>query len=144
METEGEPRPCGRRVERLRRLSLFSFMTDAQLMAVARIVSETQKSAGTYLCRRGEPGHELFIVIKGDVEVIAESNGEPIRLRAGEGQVVGEFAILADIPRTADLLALTNVHLLVISSVHFRTLLRDDSEIAEAVIRQLVMKIVAM
>ena len=78
------------------------------------------------------------------MEVIAESNGEPIRLRAGEGQVVGEFAILADIPRTADLLAVTNVQLLVISSVHFRTLLREYSEIAEAVIRQLVMKIVAM
>jgi LmbE family N-acetylglucosaminyl deacetylase/uncharacterized protein YndB with AHSA1/START domain len=130
------------RVERLRRLSLFAFMNDTQLKAVARIASEMHKSTGTYLCRKGELGQELFIVIRGEVEIVAESDDRPVRLKAGEGQVVGEFAILADIPRTADLRALTDVHLLVISSVHFRALLREYAEIADAVIRQLVMKIV--
>ena len=132
------------RVARLRPLSLFSFMTDAQLMAVARIVSETHTSAGTYLCRKGELGQELFIVIKGEVEVLTESDGRPWRVTAGEGQVVGEFAILADVPRTADLRALTPVHLLVISNVHFRALIREYSEIAESVIRLLVKKIITM
>lgn len=131
------------RVERIRSLSLFSFMSDAQLMAVAKIVSETHRPAGAYLCRKGELGQELFIVIKGEVEILTEDAGTPVRLKAGEGQVVGEFAILADIPRTTDLRALTDVHLLVISSVHFRALIRQHAEIAEGVIRQLVMKIVA-
>jgi len=99
------------------------------------------QSTGTYLCRKGELGQELFIVIKGEVEIVAESDGKPVRLKAGEGQVVGEFAILADVPRTADLRALSDVHLLVISSVHFRALLHQYAEIADAVIRQLVMKI---
>ena len=131
------------RVERIRGLSLFSFMTDAQLMAVAKIASETHKTAGEYLCRAGELGQELFIVVRGEVEVLADDGGRLIHVKAGPGQVVGEFAILADIPRTADLRALTNVHLLVISSVHFRALIRQYSEIAEGVIRQLVMKFVA-
>jgi LmbE family N-acetylglucosaminyl deacetylase len=130
------------RVQRLRGLSLFAFMNDAQLKTVARIASEMHKSTGTYLCRKGEVGQELFIVIKGEVEIVAESDGKPVRLKAGEGQVVGEFAILADMPRTADLRALTDVHLLVISSIHFRSLLREYAEIADAVIRQLVTKIV--
>jgi CRP/FNR family transcriptional regulator, cyclic AMP receptor protein len=87
-------------------------------------------------------GQELFIVIKGEVEILTEDAGVPVRLTAGEGQVVGEFAILADIPRTADLRALTNVHLLVVSNAHFRSLIREYAEIAEGVIRQLVMKII--
>jgi LmbE family N-acetylglucosaminyl deacetylase len=131
------------RVERLRKLPLFSFMTDEQLMAVARIASESHKSAGTYLCRQGELGQELFIVVKGEVEIIKQTDSGPVLLKAREGQVVGEFAILADIPRTADLRALTNVHLLAISSDHFRALIRQYAEIAENVIRQLVMKFVA-
>jgi LmbE family N-acetylglucosaminyl deacetylase len=130
------------RAARIKALSLFSFMTDAQLMAVAKIVSETHKSAGTYLCRTGDVGQELFIVIKGEVEILTDDAGMPRRLTAGEGQVVGEFAILADIPRTADLRALTNVDLLVVSNVHFRALIREYAEIAEGLIRQLVMKIV--
>lgn len=131
------------RVERIRSLSLFSFMTDAQLMAVAKIVSETQVPAGTYLCRKGDVGQELFVVLKGEVEIVTDNEGTPVRLTAGAGQVVGEFAILADIPRTADLRALTDVQLLVISSVHFRVLIREYAEIAEGVIRQLVLKIIA-
>ena len=71
------------------------------------------------------------------------TRGAPVRRRAREGQVVGEFAILTDLPRTADLRALTNVHLLVISGVHFRALIRQHAEIAENVIRQLVTKLVA-
>jgi CRP-like cAMP-binding protein len=62
--------------------------------------------------------------------------------KAGAGQVIGESAILADMPRTADLRALTNVHLLVISGVEFRALIRQHADIAENVIRHLVTKLV--
>jgi len=53
------------------------------------------------------------------------------------------FAILADIPRTADLRASTNVHYLSVSSANFRIFLRRHPEIADNIIRQLVMKLVA-
>lgn len=128
------------RVERLRRLSLFSFMTDEQLAAVARIVSERYERAGAYLCHQGESGRELFIVMRGEVEIVKHSDTGTVLRKGSEGQVVGEFAVLADIPRTADLRASTDVHLLVISGVHFRALIRQHAEIAENVIRQLVMK----
>jgi CRP-like cAMP-binding protein len=62
-------------------------------------------------------------------------------LKARDGQVFGESSIMADTPRTADLRALTNVHLLVISVVHFRSLIRQHAEIAENVIRHLVTKL---
>jgi len=129
------------RVERLRTLSFFAFMTDEQLVAVARIAAETYTSAGTYLCRQGQLGQELFIVLKGEIEIIRRIEGGRVVLKAREGQVVGESAILADTPRTADLRALTNVHLLVLSGVQFRALIRQHAEIAENVIRHLVTKL---
>jgi LmbE family N-acetylglucosaminyl deacetylase len=129
------------RVERLRKLSFFSSLSDEQLMAVAKIVSERFESAGAYLCRQGDAGQELFIVTKGEVEIVKQTANGAVSLRAGEGQVIGEFAILADIPRTADLRALTDVRLLVISGIHFRALIRQSVEIAESVIRQLVAKL---
>lgn len=131
------------RVERLKGLSLFSFMTDEQLVTVARIVSERYERAGAYLCHQGESGRELFVVMKGEIEIVKHSGTGTVVRKGGEGQVVGEFAILADIPRTADLRAATDVHLLVISGVHFRALIREHPEMAEHVIRQLVMKSVA-
>ena len=130
------------RAERLKTLSLFSLLTHEQLLAVARIVSETFTSAGGYLGRQGELGQELFIILKGEVEIVRRAEGGRVVTKAHEGQVIGESAILADMPRTADLRALTNVHLLVISGVHFRGLIRQHAEIAEPVIRHLVMKLV--
>ena len=129
------------RAERLRTLSFFSFMTDEQLMAVARIAAETYTTAGAVLCRQGQLGQELFIVLKGEIEIVRRVEGGRVVLKAGEGQVVGESAILADTPRTADLRALTNVHLLVISGAQFRALIRQHAEIAENVIRHLVTKL---
>lgn len=116
-------------------------MTDEQLVAVARIAGETYTNAGTYLCRQGQLGQELFIVLKGEIEIIRRVEGARVVSKAREGQVVGESAILADTPRTADPRALTNVHLLVISGVQFRALIRQHAEIAENVIRHLVTKL---
>ena len=130
------------RVERLRRLSFFSSLSGAQLMAVAKIVSERFESAGGYLCRQGDAGQELFIVTKGEVEIVKHTANGTVSRRAGEGQVIGEFAILADIPRTADLRALTDVRLLIISGLHFRALIRTYVEIAESVIHELVTKLI--
>jgi len=131
------------RAERLKTLSFFSFLTDEQLRAVAKIVSETYTSVGTYLCRQGQVGQELFIILKGEVEIVRRVEGGRVVTKAREGQVVGESAILADMQHTADLRALTNLHLLVISGEHFRALIRQHGEIAENVIRHLVLKLVA-
>ncbi len=73
---------------------------------------QTYMSAGTYLCRQGQLGQELFIVLKREIEIIRRVEGGRVVLKAREGQVVGQSAIEADTPRTADLRALTNVHLL--------------------------------
>jgi CRP/FNR family transcriptional regulator, cyclic AMP receptor protein len=130
------------RVERLRKLSFFANLSADQLVAVARIVSERHETAGTYLCRQGDPGEELFIVTKGEVEIVKQTGTGSVLRKAGEGQVIGEFAILADIPRAADLRASTDVQLLVISRAHFRALMHQYVEIAENMIRQLVMKLI--
>lgn len=129
------------RAERLRKLSFFAQMGKDQLMAIAKIVYERYESAGAYLCNQGDPGQELFIVTKGEVEIIKRTSAGTTLLKAGEGQVIGEFAILADVPRTADLRALTDVHLLVISGAMFRALIRQYADIAENVIRELVSKL---
>lgn len=130
------------RVERLRALSFFSRMSKEQLMAVARLVSERHERAGAYLCRQGDSAKELFILTKGEVEIIKHSGSGTTVLKAGAGEVIGEFAILVDIPRTADLRALTDLHFLVVSGAHFRALIHQYREIGENVIRELVMKLI--
>ena len=63
---------------------------------------------GEWIIREGEQGHCAYIIVSGSCEVSKlGENGEREVLRVmGPKEVFGETAILADVPRTADVRAL--------------------------------------
>ena len=127
------------RVDFLKKISLFSLLTDKQLDSVARILSERWEEDGTYICRQGDSGDELYIVYLGQIEVLKESNDSEKRIYLAQpGDCLGEMGILADVPRTASLRTLGDVQLLVIKGTHFLSLLRQNPDISIQVIKLLV------
>jgi len=68
---------------------------------------------GELLCRAGDPGEAVFIVIEGEVEVrAASSGGRDVRfVSLGVGAIVGEMAVLDGGPRSADVAALRRTRL---------------------------------
>lgn len=122
------------RVERVRHLSLFSFMKDPQLYEVARLMSERWPDAGEYLCHRGDRGRELYIVLDGGIEVIKGEEGAEMAVHvAGPGEVVGELSVLTDLPRSATLRAANDTKILVMRGTHFREFLREHAGLSERV-----------
>ena len=120
------------RADRVRHLPLFSSMTEPQLYEVARLMSERWLDAGTYLCRQGDRGRELFMILDGEVEILKEDGGrEKVVSVAGAGEVVGELSVLTDLPRSATLRAREDVKILVMAGVHFREFLRQHVDLAE-------------
>jgi hypothetical protein len=127
------------RIEFLKKISLFSLLTDEQLDAVARIMSERRATDGAYVCRQGEVGEELYIVYRGELEILRESsNQEQFIDVAKEGDCVGELAILGNIPRTASLRARGDVRLLIIEGPHFLELLQENPEMSIRLLKLLV------
>lgn len=62
--------------------------------------------AGTVLMEQGEEGQEFVVIAAGEVEVVVD--GRPIQ-RLGPGSGVGEIALLRRSPRTATVIARTDV-----------------------------------
>lgn len=119
------------RIDFLKNISLFSLLKKEHLDSVARIMFEQWVENSEYICRQGEEGNELYIIKKGDVEVIQKSNGkERVIFTAKEGACLGELAILGNITRTASLRAFGNVQLLVIKEEHFLALLKKYPDIS--------------
>lgn len=72
---------------------------------------------GEWLIREGEPGDAAYILVSGRCEVFKQVKGkrESVRM-VGPGDVFGETSILASTPRTASVVALTDVVAVVVTA----------------------------
>ncbi len=69
--------------------------------------------AGETLIHAGDAADCLYLVVAGRLRVIAHSEGkETVLAEIGRGDVVGEMALIIDRPRTADVVAIRDTHLL--------------------------------
>jgi len=114
--------------ELLADVRLFSKCTTRQRRTVARHAQTAELPAGVELIREGEPGDALFVIIEG--EAVVQQDGVELS-RVGPGAYFGELAILDGEPRSATVVAVTDVKVAVIGIRMFRTLLREFSDLAE-------------
>jgi len=92
---------------------------------------------GDIIFREGDLGTEMFIIQDGVVSIIKHINGEAHLLsRLEKGDFFGEMAVLENVPRTADAVAVTAVHTVVINGARFDEMLRKNPEVAVRIIRK--------
>lgn len=128
------------RAEHLRGVELLQFLDDDERYEAARIVSERWYDAGTIIANAGEPGRELFVLISGEVEVFKHDR---VLHRARPGETLGELSLLASIPRTASMRAVTDVIVLVLREETLAEWLIEHPELARKMLGLLAHKVVA-
>lgn len=97
---------------------------------------------GTVLFEEGQPGHVMYIVVAGEIE-IRRRVGDTERVLAvlGGGEFFGEMAILSGRPRSATAVARSAARLLVIDGTTFEAMLRARPEIALRLIKALAARL---
>jgi CRP-like cAMP-binding protein len=115
------------KIERLRTVGLFASLHDDDLRRVGRLVSEVERPAGTILIQEDAHGAEAFVIRSGTVRL--EHDGVPIA-RLGAGEILGEFALIDQRPRSATAVAETDVALLVLSTREFDRLVDEVPAVA--------------
>jgi rhodanese-related sulfurtransferase len=95
--------------------------------------------AGEIINREGDdPRGEAFVVHSGVVEARRTFDGEHRLLGTmGEGQLIGEIALFREGPRSADLIAQSDVELLVIKNERLDWLIRNRPQLTIEVLRRL-------
>lgn len=93
-------------VDVLRRIPLFAKIEPARLKLLAFTSEHVEFQPGEPVCRQGEPGNSAYIVLDGAADVVVQSERGPMTVaHIGRNDIVGEIAILCDVPRTATVLA---------------------------------------
>src|SRR5213595_3242180 len=111
----------------LARVDLFSGLRKKELKEVAKCCREGNYSPGSVLISQGERGLGLFILTKGTVRITrvnSPDGAEEVLGTAGVGDVLGEMALLDDMPRSATVTAIDDVSVLVLPFWEFRIIMR--------------------
>ncbi len=96
-------------VELLRGIQIFAPLSPLVLEGLAASLVSARAEAGATIIRQGEAGDRYYVLAEGRVRVLVD--GAPVRDLA-PGQGFGEIALLRSVPRTASVVALTDVALL--------------------------------
>jgi MFS family permease len=110
--------------ELLRRVSIFAPLPEAIIERLARSLVEMRFGAGSIVLREGAEGDRYYVIEKGTVEV------RGVVLGPGDG--FGEVALLRDVPRTATVVATTDVVLQVLDRSDFLPAVTGFDESAAA------------
>jgi CRP-like cAMP-binding protein len=122
----------------LKKVPLFAQIDPAKLKLLAFTSERMAFQPGQVICRQGDPGDAAYVIISGDADVVAETAvGEVPLARVGQNAIIGEIAILCDVPRTATVKAGTRIETLKIEKEHFLRLMREFPDMAIQVMREL-------
>ncbi len=120
------------------RVPLFTGMADEEVKAFIREATVLQCRTGDPIIRAGEVGRELFVILSGAVEVRRDVQGQPYTLTTfGTGQIFGELAFLSERPRTANVVAISDLELLVLSQAFFHRIRKTMPDVALKVLLNL-------
>jgi CRP/FNR family transcriptional regulator, cyclic AMP receptor protein len=117
----------------LKRVSLFSSLDRKELQALAQSCQERKYSAGSTLFSQGDTGVGLYVITSGTVRItqaVHPDKAEEVLGTESVGGVLGEMALLDDLPRSATVAAVDDVTALLLPVWEFRAALQSHPDIA--------------
>jgi voltage-gated potassium channel len=109
------------------KVPLFSGLDAGEIAAVMHLLRAQQFEPGAVIVRRGEPGHSMYFIAAGQVEIVLPEH----QTRLGAGHFFGEIAVLQRTRRSATITAVTRTSLLVLNAGDLRALMERDHRIGQ-------------
>ncbi len=118
-------------LEQLRANPATAKWPEADLRVLAGAVVIERHRQGTELCRQGRPGACCWLIMDGKLEVVRAVAGHRMEVaRASVGEWVGQLALIDGAPRSATVIAATDIEVLVMTRDVFEQLLASQAPVA--------------
>jgi CRP/FNR family transcriptional regulator, cyclic AMP receptor protein len=125
-------------VDLLRRVPLFAHLDPAKLKLLAFTSTRASFKPGQELFRQGDEADAAYLILSGEADVVADTpSGEVPVATVGQNAIVGEIAILCDVPRTATVRAASRLETLKIEKEQFLRLIREFPDMSVEIMREL-------
>lgn len=124
-------------VEILRKIPLFANIDPAKLKLMCFASERLTFRQGQSLFDQGDQADSAYIIIAGTADVIVNSDKPSVVAKVGKNDIVGEIAILCDVPRTATVTATSELTVLKVTKDLFFRMVTDFPEMGVEVMRVL-------
>ncbi|MBL0206200.1 MAG: cyclic nucleotide-binding domain-containing protein [Candidatus Microthrix sp.] len=115
-------------------VAFFEGFSNEDLARVASLSGELKVGSGAMVIDQGDTGVDCYVIMEGTASVRVRDE-EVATL--GSGDMLGEMALIDHRPRTASVVATTDMHLLRFNSRQFRQLLTEMPKAEERVMTML-------
>ncbi|MFN8103297.1 MAG: cyclic nucleotide-binding domain-containing protein [Acidimicrobiia bacterium] len=124
------------KLDLLAKVGLFRACSRKELEYIARITDEVHVQAGRVLAAKDKPGHEFFLILEGTAVVQIDAG-----IELGPGDFFGEMALLDGGPRIANVVAKTDMVLIVLGHREFASLIGEVPTISRAIMTVLAQRL---
>ncbi len=127
----------------IRRVPLFSMLTEAQAISVANSVVKRRFKRGEAIVEQGKSTNSLFILLNGRARVVVtDSRGREVILASLQaGDHVGEMSLVDNQPHSATVRAEVQTDVLTLGAAEFARCLPENSSMAYSIMRGLVQRL---
>lgn len=113
---------------------LFESLSKRHIKKIASLTSTEEYDAGATVIQEGEPGDSFYVTIMGQAKVV--TGGRTLH-RLIPGDHFGEISLLDGRPRSASVVAETPLSLLRLPRSSFLRIVREDADLARALLASL-------
>ena len=139
-EEDGEARETMERLLALREVPIFGQLRLDQLESISRAMDEELYVEGDVICREGEPGSQLYLLLEGEVGVFANW-GEDVQRQMNQVRApayIGEMAALDGERRSATIVVTRDARLASLEGERLKELILQMPEISFDIFRELI------
>ena len=125
-------------------IPIFSFLGRTELAAVQELFVEEIRQKGETICVQGEEGNTFYVVLDGELDVLAGEGGNHLIAVLKRGDFFGEMALLQGGKRTATVTASRRARLMSLDRGAFNTLFLKNPKALEYFTRILCKRLASM
>jgi ABC-type multidrug transport system ATPase subunit/CRP-like cAMP-binding protein len=118
----------------LARVPIFVGLTEQERLSVAGALEQVDLRAGEPVFREGEDGDAMYIIAHGQARAVSDAATEKVIFaHLGPGEFFGEMSLMTGEPRSAAVIATTDLSLLRLRKAHFEALLDKHPDVSEEI-----------
>jgi CRP/FNR family cyclic AMP-dependent transcriptional regulator len=126
----------------LKRIPLFASLPEADQQNLVSLLRRVNLRKGETLFRQGDEGVSLYLILQGRIKISLSRQMDVMTLAIlGQGEFLGEMALLDGLPRSADAIAVEDSYLYSLNRKDFLSFLVNNEPAVHAVLSSLSIRL---